>query len=146
MKKIFVQEFNSRVNEKLNETIEKSVLVLNIRLARERYGKTLIDLEEITGLSKETIEKLVTDFNGLYSYWQNINPIKVFYYVVNDKYKGAYASLYAQCLYTDQPFQDRTTTILRPSSYFDFSDFRYHLATQSGSATVISNIPLRIFV
>ncbi len=52
--------------------------------------------ENILTKEKETIEKLVTDFNGLYSYWQNINPIKVFYYVVNDKYKGAYASLYEE--------------------------------------------------
>jgi hypothetical protein len=43
---------------------------------------------------KKTIDKLVTDFNGLYSYWHNKTPIKFFYYVVNDKYKGAYASLY----------------------------------------------------
>jgi len=52
--------------------------------------------ENIQTKEKETIEKLVADFNGLYSYWQNITPISFFYYVVNDKYKGAYASLYEE--------------------------------------------------
>lgn len=50
--------------------------------------------ENIQTKEKETIDKLVADFTGLYSYWQNITPIRFFFYVVNDKYKGAYASLY----------------------------------------------------
>ena len=52
--------------------------------------------ENIKIKEKETIDKLVTDFTGLYSYWQTITPINFFYYVVNDKYKGAYPSLYAE--------------------------------------------------
>lgn len=52
--------------------------------------------EDIKIKERETIEKLVADFNGLYSYWQSIYPIQIFYYVVNDKYKGAYASLYTE--------------------------------------------------
>jgi hypothetical protein len=52
--------------------------------------------ENIQTKEKETINKLVADFNGLYSYWQSITPIKFFYYVVNDKYKGAYASLFEE--------------------------------------------------
>lgn len=52
--------------------------------------------EDIKIREKETIDKLVTDFTGLYSYWQTITPISFFYYVVNDKYKGAYPSLYAE--------------------------------------------------
>jgi hypothetical protein len=52
--------------------------------------------ENIQIKEKETIGKLVTNFNGLHSYWQNITPISFFYYVVNDKYKGAYASLYEE--------------------------------------------------
>ncbi|GHT33087.1 hypothetical protein AGMMS49574_18000 [Bacteroidia bacterium] len=50
--------------------------------------------EDVKLKEKETIEKLVKDFNGLYSYWQTITPIRFFFYVVNDKYKGAYPSLY----------------------------------------------------
>jgi hypothetical protein len=52
--------------------------------------------EDIKTREKETIDKLVADFAGLYSYWQAITPIRFFFYVVNDKYKGAYPSLYAE--------------------------------------------------
>ncbi|HHV84543.1 MAG TPA: hypothetical protein GXX42_01825 [Petrimonas sp.] len=52
--------------------------------------------EDIRIKEKDTIEKLVTDFTGLYSYWQSITPIRSFFYVVNDKYKGVYASLYEE--------------------------------------------------
>lgn len=52
--------------------------------------------ENIQTKEKATINKLVEDFNGLYSYWQSITPIRIFYYVVNDKYKGIYPSLYAE--------------------------------------------------
>ncbi|MDR0573414.1 MAG: hypothetical protein LBG96_05195 [Tannerella sp.] len=52
--------------------------------------------EDIRIREKETIDKLVADFAGLYSYWQTITPIKSFVYVVNDKYKGTYPSLYAE--------------------------------------------------
>jgi hypothetical protein len=50
--------------------------------------------EDIRIREKETVNKLVTDFGGLYSYWQSITPIKNFFYVVNDKYKGVYPTLY----------------------------------------------------
>jgi hypothetical protein len=52
--------------------------------------------EDIRIKEKDTIDKLVADFKGLYSYWQSITPIKRFFYVVNDKYKGVYASLYEE--------------------------------------------------
>jgi hypothetical protein len=52
--------------------------------------------EDIRTREKEAIDKLVTDFGGLYSYWQDITPIKNFFYVVNDKYKGVYPTLYAE--------------------------------------------------
>lgn len=50
--------------------------------------------ENITIREKEVIKKLETDFAGLYSHWKSITPIKRFYYVVNDKYKGVYPSLH----------------------------------------------------
>ncbi|MFC2307782.1 MAG: ABC-three component system protein [Bacteroidota bacterium] len=52
--------------------------------------------EDIRIREKNTIEKLAVDFAGLYSHWQSITPIKRFFYVVNDKYKGVYPSLYAE--------------------------------------------------
>ena len=46
---------------------------------------------------KETIDKLVTDFNGLYAYWNGtVTPIKEFHFVINDKYKGTYPSLHPE--------------------------------------------------
>ena len=46
---------------------------------------------------KATIEKLVTDFSGLYSYWNTqVAPVQEFYFVLNDKYQGAYASLHPE--------------------------------------------------
>lgn len=54
-------------------------------------------LEDAATKEKETIDKLETDFAGLYSYWNGqVSPIKVFNFVLNDKYQGAYASLYTE--------------------------------------------------
>lgn len=64
--------------------------------------------ENIQTKEKETIDKLVTDFNGLYSFWQNINPINSFYYVANDKYKGVYASLYEKLQYIRMQYPNIT--------------------------------------
>lgn len=45
---------------------------------------------------KETIDKLVTDYAGLHKYWNSTFPIKEYYFVFNDKYKGAYPTLYKE--------------------------------------------------
>jgi hypothetical protein len=46
---------------------------------------------------KDTIDKLVIDFSGLYKYWNSqVTPINEFNFVLNDKYQGAYASLYPE--------------------------------------------------
>jgi hypothetical protein len=53
--------------------------------------------EDPTIKEKNTIDKLVTDFQGLYSYWNTkVTPIKEYYFALNDKYQGAYASLYTE--------------------------------------------------
>lgn len=54
--------------------------------------------ENIQLKAKNTIDKLVVDFEGLYEHWHPIAPIKTFYYVVNDKYKGVYPSLHEEIL------------------------------------------------
>lgn len=38
----------------------------------------------------ESLQKLKKDFAGLYSFWEKISKIQEFYYVLNDRYKGAY--------------------------------------------------------
>jgi len=43
---------------------------------------------------KKTIDKLVTDFDGLYKHWnEQVAPIKEFFYVINDKYQGCYPTV-----------------------------------------------------
>jgi hypothetical protein len=50
--------------------------------------------ENIKIKERDTIKKLVTDFEGLYKYWnEQVASIKKFHYVVNDKYKGIYPTL-----------------------------------------------------
>ena len=44
--------------------------------------------------SNTAINKLKADFEGLYSYWnEQVTPIKEFFFVLNDKYKGGYPTL-----------------------------------------------------
>jgi hypothetical protein len=45
----------------------------------------------------QAIKKLEKDFEGLYSFWNmKVTPIKEFYFVLNDKYRGAYPTLYPE--------------------------------------------------
>lgn len=56
-------------------------------------------------------KKLVTDFNGLYLYWQNICPIRRFFYVINDKYKGAYPTVHAELAKIHQLYPNIETDV-----------------------------------
>lgn len=45
----------------------------------------------------QAIKKLVSDFKDLYSFWnKKVTPIREFYFVLNDKYNGAYPTLYPE--------------------------------------------------
>lgn len=44
--------------------------------------------EDLPKNSKQAIDKMKRDFDKLISYWNKISPIKKFYFVVNDKFKG----------------------------------------------------------
>jgi hypothetical protein len=51
--------------------------------------------EDLPSKEKDGAEKLETDFNGLKSHWESKGmTIKKFYYVINDKYKGVYPTIY----------------------------------------------------
>jgi len=51
--------------------------------------------EDLPSKEDTAVEKLRTDFLGLKEYWEkNGFQIRHFFYVVNDKYKGAYPTLY----------------------------------------------------
>jgi len=46
--------------------------------------------EDISSKEEKAIKKLETDFVGLKKYWDTLCPIKEFYFVINDKYRGAH--------------------------------------------------------
>lgn len=60
--------------------------------------------ENIQSKEKETISKLKDDFDGLYKYWNNDYAITEFYYVVNDKYKGVYPTLFPELRKIEQNY------------------------------------------
>lgn len=49
--------------------------------------------ENINKSQSQAVKKLATDFKGLFAYWQPITPVKEFYFVFNDKYKGTFPSI-----------------------------------------------------
>jgi hypothetical protein len=44
--------------------------------------------------TKKAIEKLETDFNGLVKLWNKETPVKEFYFVLNDEYRGNYPDIH----------------------------------------------------
>lgn len=46
----------------------------------------------------EAVKKLEKDFTGLYAYWNGLCPIKSFYFVINDKFKGIPVPIHKKCL------------------------------------------------
>ena len=50
--------------------------------------------EDFSGKEKITLNKISDSINGIFDYWQPISPIKEFYFVTNDKYKGIYPSVH----------------------------------------------------
>lgn len=49
--------------------------------------------EDLQKSQSTAIDKLNTDFNGLYKHWNHLCPINEFFYVLNDKYKGTFPTL-----------------------------------------------------
>lgn len=44
--------------------------------------------EDLPNNEKKSLDKMKSDFKNLHSYWSSISPVREFYYVVNDKYRG----------------------------------------------------------
>lgn len=55
------------------------------------------DIEKPKTLS-DAVSKLEKDFKGAFNHWNSLCPIKKFYYVVNDKYKGCPAPIHQKLL------------------------------------------------
>ena len=67
------------------------------------------------GLSgKETItnNKLDLSIKGLFNFWQNISPIKHFYYVINDHYEGVWPSTHNELAKIQDTYQIEAETFL----------------------------------
>lgn len=60
---------------------------------------------------QDAVNKLVNDFNGLYSYWQNICPIHRFCFVFNDKYKGAHPTIHDELAKIHKAYPDIETDV-----------------------------------
>jgi hypothetical protein len=50
------------------------------------------DIEKKTSVA-DACKKIVTDFTGLKRYWGTISPVREFYFVLNDKYKGTFPDI-----------------------------------------------------
>ena len=50
--------------------------------------------ENLSEKETQSLKKLKSSFKGLYEYWQNVSPIREFYWVVNDNFQtGVYPSV-----------------------------------------------------
>jgi hypothetical protein len=54
--------------------------------------------EDSTLKLADTVEKIGTDFAGLKKNWNKLLPIKEYFFVLNDKYKGAYPTVHEELL------------------------------------------------
>lgn len=52
--------------------------------------------EDLSGKEKIAQSKLDDTIDGIFSFWQSISPVKEFYFVINDQYKGAWPSISLQ--------------------------------------------------
>lgn len=50
--------------------------------------------EDLPGNTEKAIDKMKQDFAKLKEYWEEISPVKEFFYVLNDKFNGAPAHIY----------------------------------------------------
>lgn len=61
--------------------------------------------EDLIGKEKTTLNKLDDTIEGLFNFWQQISPIKEFYYVIKDDYKGAYPIIHQRLAEIKQNYQ-----------------------------------------
>lgn len=74
----------------------------------------------------DAVEKLKTDFKGLYEHWNDDVPIKNFYFVTNDKNKGLPAPIHKAIIELDNEYHDISINPFIAKdleSIFDFLDW-----------------------
>ncbi len=88
--------------------------------------------EDLAQKITDAVDKLEEDFAGLHAYWNSLSPVKEFYYVLNDRFKGTYPTIEATLLklkkkhglaecrpLPEQRFDADYRGIERPKSYQD---------------------------
>lgn len=73
----------------------------------------------------DAVNKLETDLDGLVKHWDKLCPVKKFYFVLNDKYKGAPPQLQQKMLSLKSKFGLETAGVLVAKDLeFDLFDLR----------------------
>ena len=75
--------------------------------------------ENLQKKESDAIVKLNTDFTGLYHHWNTISPIKEFFYVLNDKYKGTYPTLHEELSKLRTQYQNISFSTFLPKDLED---------------------------
>lgn len=69
--------------------------------------------ENLDDKETQSIKKLKSTFKELYDYWQDISPIKEFYWVTNDKFKtGVYPSIEKELAEIEKEYTIKATPFL----------------------------------
>lgn len=73
----------------------------------------------------EAVNKLEADLEGLVKQWNELCPVKNFYFVLNDKYKGAPPQLQQKMLYLKSKFGlEKASVLVAKDLEFDLFDLR----------------------
>lgn len=68
----------------------------------------------------EAIKKLAEDFKGLYEHWNELCPIKIYNFVINDKYKSAPQPLHQKMLELGKAYPEIFFNILTVNKLEDY--------------------------
>jgi hypothetical protein len=68
--------------------------------------------ENLSGKEKTAQNKLDDTISGIFAFWQSISPVKEFYFVINDQYKGAWPSISLQLAQIAQKYKIKADTLL----------------------------------
>ena len=73
----------------------------------------------------DAVNKLEADLEGLLKHWDDLCPVKKFYFVLNDKYKGAPPQLHQKMLTLKSKFKlDEANVLVAKDLEFDLFDLR----------------------
>lgn len=80
---------------------------------------------DVTKSINDAVTKLRNDLEGLLKHWDDLCPVKKFYFVLNDKYKGAPPQLHQKMLELKSEFGlDEASVLVAKDLEFDLFDLR----------------------